>query len=39
LFQQHLSNNDLVSFANYILPQTVFNQAELLDVDDVSHTL
>lgn len=39
LFQRKLSNNNLVSFANYILPQTVFSDAESLDVNDASHAL
>jgi S-adenosylmethionine decarboxylase len=39
LFQKKLSNNNLVSFANYILPQTVFSDAESLDVNDASHAL
>ena len=39
LFQQHLSNNSLVSFANYILPQTAFSSAELLDIKGQRHAL
>ncbi|MFT5812761.1 MAG: S-adenosylmethionine decarboxylase [Psychroserpens sp.] len=39
LFQQHLSNNDLVCFANYIEPQTIFSQAELLDIKGQRHAL
>lgn len=32
LFQQHLSNNYLVCFANYIQPQLTFSRAEPLDI-------
>jgi S-adenosylmethionine decarboxylase len=39
LFQQQLSNNYLVCFANYIQPQDSFSQAELLDVKGERHAL
>jgi S-adenosylmethionine decarboxylase len=39
LFQKKLSNNNLVSFANYILPQTMFSDAESLDINGASHAL
>ena len=39
LFQQQLSNNYLVCFANYIQPQHSFNQAESLDIKGKQHAL
>jgi len=39
LFQQHLSNNYLVCFANYIQPQKVFSKAESLDVEGDRYAL
>ena len=39
LFQQKLSNNNLVNFANFILPQSTFSAAEFLDVNGISHAL
>jgi S-adenosylmethionine decarboxylase len=39
LFQQQLSNNYLVCFANYIQPQNSFSQAEPLDIVGEQHAL
>lgn len=39
LFKQQLNNNEQVCFANYIQPQTVFSQAETLDIKGDRHAL
>jgi S-adenosylmethionine decarboxylase len=39
LVSEHLSNNYLVCFANYILPQQNFTQATVLDLAGENHAL